>query len=332
MSQPCALTAASTPPSGCEPKLAVTPAAAVSYEVRAAAWLSVGMMLAVTKVSRRDAPLLDALIAAAVVDANVAPIIRDPALQAAYAPLRNAPPDEHRRPVSINALAASLGLPFETVRRHVKQLTAHGVLAVAPTGVLVPGAVLAAPPAVAAAKARYDLAFRFYDDLRAMQAVAPLPFTPLDVDHPDAPVRAVNHILSDYYFRTLDALHRLVLDPLTAMVLLGVAHASTAHVPPWLAAAALRLDWIADAERRPVSVYQLSRSLDLPYETTRRHVGWLLERGFCRREQRGVLPAMHSAQGEGLAVIARDNHANVRRMFRQIAALPMAEPDRSAGG
>jgi DNA-binding IclR family transcriptional regulator len=85
-----------------------------------------------------------------------------------------------------------------------------------------------------------------------------------------------------------------------------------------------------------VRVAQISRRLSLPYETTRRHVGWLVEQGFCRREGGGVLLAADYVRAPTLSLIVTDNLADVRRMFRQIAALPkgleQADDERLAGG
>lgn len=49
----------------------------------------------------------------------------------------------------------------------------------------------------------------------------------------------------------------------------------------------------SDIERQPVSVLAVARELDLPYETTRRHVGKLQSSGFCRREPDGgvIIPS-----------------------------------------
>ncbi len=52
-------------------------------------------------------------------------------------------PDEHRRPVRIAALSSRLGIPQETVRRHLVQLVARGLCAKTPEGYLVPAEVLA---------------------------------------------------------------------------------------------------------------------------------------------------------------------------------------------
>jgi hypothetical protein len=44
-----------------------------------------------------------------------------------------------------------------------------------------------------------------------------------------------------------------------------------------------------DAVRQPVSVLAISKDLELPYETTRRHVGKLVSQGLCRRVADGGL-------------------------------------------
>lgn len=300
---------------------AQAPDALIPVEARVAGRLTVAFLLDIGDLGRMNAPMLDALLFAAVIEANVNRLNRDAALQAAHARLDSAPPDALRRPVSINALATSLRIPFETVRRHINQLLRQGLLASASNGVYVPTEVVTAPPFVAAMRGRYERVFRFYEDLRTADLVEPLPCAPLPVDHPDAPVRAVGRILSDYFFRTLDILHRQAPDVLTAMVLLDVIRTGSEHVSPAQEAVAIRAGWIPEAERTPVRVAQVARRLSIPYETTRRHVGWLVDRGFCRREGGGVLLSPDYLQAPTLFSIATDNLINARRMYRQIAAL-----------
>jgi predicted DNA-binding transcriptional regulator len=300
---------------------APAPAAMIAAEARIAGRLTVGFLLDIGDMGRMDAPMLDALLFAAVIDANVNRFNRDPALQVAHARLDSAPPNELRRPVSINALAASLRIPFETVRRHINQLIGRGLLVSASNGVYVPTEVVAAPQFVAAMRDRYRRVFSFYDDLRALDLVEPLPCEALPADHPDAPIRAVGRILSDYFFRTLDTLHRQVPDVLTAIVLLNVIRTSSEHIPAAQEAQAIRAGWIPPAERTPVRVAQVSRRLSIPYETTRRHAGWLVDHGFLRREAGGVLLSADYVHAPTLFSITADNLVNARRMFRQIAAL-----------
>jgi DNA-binding IclR family transcriptional regulator len=80
----------------------------------------------------------------------------------------------------------------------------------------------------------------------------------------------------------------------------------------------------------PVRVAHIARRLSIPYETTRRHVGWLVEQGYCRREGGGVLLAADYLRTPTLFSIATGALADARRMFRQIAALPSG-PEQATG-
>lgn len=55
----------------------------------------------------------------------------------------NVPPDSERRPISVLALSKSLGMPFETTRRHVNALIAAGYCVRVSGGLIVPAAVIA---------------------------------------------------------------------------------------------------------------------------------------------------------------------------------------------
>jgi len=300
------------------------------YEVRIAGWLSAPFFADICLLGRFDMSVLDALLISGVLEANLAPMNRDPELQVAHATLDTPPPDELRRPVSINALAGSLRLPFETVRRHVNKLVRDGKLAATSQGVYVPAAMVVSPGFVGVMRARYERVARFYDELCAAGAIEPIASPLPPVDDPKAPTRAVGRILSDYVFRTLDPLIERLADPLTAIVMLEIVRSSTEHLSTAQASAFMRDGWIPDAERIPVRVALLSRKLGIPYETTRRHVGWLVDQKICRRVGGGLLLAEAYRQRDGLLGASRDNLANVRRMFRLIAAVQQAEAEAEA--
>ena len=75
---------------------------------------------------------------------------------------------------------------------------------------------------------------------------------------------------------------------------------------------------------------QVARRLQAPYETTRRHVGWLVEAGLCRREARGVVAELGRIGGARGATLASENLASLRRMFRQLAVLDEAALEEAA--
>jgi hypothetical protein len=95
-----------------------------------------------------DDDLLDGIILSALVQANVGHLVSSEAPG-------DAPLDEQRRPISIMALAANLGFPYETMRRRVGKLIAAGMCARVPGGVIVPGSMLNEPVNQAALRANY---------------------------------------------------------------------------------------------------------------------------------------------------------------------------------
>jgi hypothetical protein len=85
------------------------------------------MYSAVLRGSEHDP--LDTLILCTVAVANVAYLNTDNELSHEYAGLDAPEPDEIKRPLSRNAVALSLGLPYETVRRRIDKLLAIKALA-----------------------------------------------------------------------------------------------------------------------------------------------------------------------------------------------------------
>jgi hypothetical protein len=124
------------------------------------------------------------IIAQTIVTANTAHLDTRGGEGRRYAAIDETPPDEVRRPISIARLAESLGLPFETTRRHVQRLIDTGVCIRVEGGVIVPRAVLEQPEAARAALANVAYVRKFLRDVQAagLEArprpeprVAPLP-------------------------------------------------------------------------------------------------------------------------------------------------------------
>ena len=82
-----------------------------------------------------------------------------------YAGIEETPPDEVRRPVSIARVADSLGLPFETVRRHVQRLIGAGVCIRTEGGLIVPRTVQERPAAVRGVITNVGYVRKFVRDL-----------------------------------------------------------------------------------------------------------------------------------------------------------------------
>jgi hypothetical protein len=89
-----------------------------------------------------EGELLTGLVNLALVQANVGHL--DPT-GSGYDSLEDVPPDRVRRPVSVLALSASLGLPYETTRRHVAKMVETGQCQRVKGGVVVPTAAVDDP-------------------------------------------------------------------------------------------------------------------------------------------------------------------------------------------
>jgi hypothetical protein len=89
-----------------------------------------------------EGELLTGLVNLALVQANVGHL--DPA-GSAFDSLDSIPPDEVRRPVSVLSISASLGLPYETTRRHVAKMVETGQCLRVKGGVVSPTAAVADP-------------------------------------------------------------------------------------------------------------------------------------------------------------------------------------------
>ncbi len=86
----------------------------------------VSIYSAILRGSRHDP--IDALILSVVAVANVAHLNADKTQSRAYADIDSPEPMAIKRPISRNAVALSLGLPYETVRRRVQKLLDQGSL------------------------------------------------------------------------------------------------------------------------------------------------------------------------------------------------------------
>lgn len=109
-------------------------------------------------------------------------------------------------------------------------------------------------------------------------------------------------------------------DVLDGIILTSILHWNiTAHQEGLAKGQQLTRPPIPDELRRPVSVYMLSKRLSLPYETTRRHVTRLVERGFCSRAGRaGVFVTRETIGG---LVVGEDVQAIVGDLARLVSQL-----------
>ena len=267
---------------------------------RALARLSFAFLLDEVRQGVAGLKPLDALLVLAVNQANIAPLTRDPSARARYGQLEAPAPDEERRPVSINAIAASLGVPFETVRRRMKGLEASGVCVIRPDGVIVPSSFLASPGYLQSVVAGHERMRRFYFELAGAglaEGLPPSAYPPEEV----VPVRAAARLLSDYILRVTEGLLREAANVISMMILIALLDAVLADPP------------------RSTSATGLSRTLYLPLETVRRHLAQLAEEGLCERGPGGPVLTQQMLARPGVKLLFAENAANVQRLLAGLA-------------
>jgi hypothetical protein len=142
-------------------------------EIRLVARLSIDFLLDMVRVSRNGETLADTLILMAILQANLAPLLQDRALSREYH--EKTPPDTLRRPTSASAVAASLRMPYETVRRRIAGLAARGLCRQTERGVYVPHSINLTPHAAVVVKGIHDCTRAFYGRLQQARPCRPCP-------------------------------------------------------------------------------------------------------------------------------------------------------------
>jgi DNA-binding Lrp family transcriptional regulator len=281
-------------------------------DLEAALRMAGGYALERLSAARFGSDLLDALILTGVEQANLEPLYRDPDLRMDFATNGASVPDEMRRPISVNALAQSMGLPFETVRRRIVGLVARGLLAANKQGVFVPAAT--------AAEDRHGVAqLNAYEDLRGLfdrlgAAGWPSPgAAPSCAWTGEAPTQLAARISTDFTLRLIRSLTAIVGDPTAVAVWLAILSGDGSAGGP-----------------RPVRISQIARRLDLPSETARRRVQTLAARGLCEMTEAGAIITAKQFKTPAFVQLAQRNLNDLRRMFLQLADAGVIDAWRTA--
>ncbi len=289
-------------------------------QLRAAARLANGFALEVVKMGGYGRDVIDGLLKMAILQANTAQITRSAELQRQYATFDAVVPDDLRRPVSINAVATSLRIPFETARRRIRAMADAGQCVMTPKGVYLPQAMVHSRLAEAATRIHYQRVRRLYERLRGVGLLGDLHHGPAwDGEAP--PVRLVLRLASDYVLRLCEPLAATVGDPVTGLVLMDIQHANTEHFPdaeggtddPNVSG------FPPDTLRRPVRLVTLSERLGIPQETVRRHVNRLLAEQRCERMEEGYMVTAAILARGAMNRFMLDNQMHLNRMFGSLA-------------
>lgn len=273
-------------------------------------------------IARGGSDVLDTLLASAIIQANVADIGRHADVQVAFAEAEAPPPDEMRRPVSMNALAASLNLPFETVRRRVRAMVDQGFCRAVNGGVIVPAAVLAEPGRAQAAALGYERLRALYYQLSDLGLLDRLPPPTVDLAPGVVPFRAVSRLVGAFVLRFVESVSRAG-GPVDALILLEIFRSNTEAFTAdqrggegWEAG-----DMVDDARRRPVSVNEVARRIGMPAETVRRHVRRMAGRGWVVRVQDGFIVPARALSLPAVFPALATTGGNLQRLFGSLSQL-----------
>lgn len=277
---------------------------------------SLAFILDVRSMSRRDRDLIDSLLFATIVSSNVAPLIQDPGLQLTYAGLDSPLPDDARRPVSINAVAQSMRVPFETARRRIRAMARDGLIELTERGAIIPRSILARPDFIEGVILRHARVGRFYRELRALGALSPVIGAPPAVN--EAPVLVTNRQAWAYILRMADEVITLTGDPMGGLILMEMLQLNIENMDPDELAAWAEAPHVLG---RPARTAAFAAALGLSPETTRRYVMSLAEAGFCVRSKAGARAILPPDKRPALERMVLDNLANVQRMFARLGQL-----------
>lgn len=305
------------------PNLLPPPGARHGGEVRLLSRLSVAFLLDLIAAVRGDRDVLDALLLTTIIQANVAEISRRADLQLIYADADSLPPDDLRRPLSLNALGSSLGQPYETVRRRVRGLAAKGLVEIGPAGATVPGRVLSTPEYLQRGLVAYEHVRSFYYQLAGLGLLSDLPPRTAELAREVLPLRALGRLTSEYVLRVVDAVLAMSGDVVDGLVILETFRSNVEHLPleSWGGPGLEAEEMVTDDIRRPVSVELLARRIGLPGETVRRRVRKLEAAGFLVRLPGGVIAPAQALGGPELRQAMIQNLGNLQRLFGGLSQL-----------
>lgn len=252
---------------------------------------------------------VDTIILQAVTSANLAHLtLRDAGLEAS---------NSQRRPTSVLAVSSSMGLDHTTVRRRVYALVERGILQASGNGYIAPfdRLIYGEPNALV----EHDcLALHALLDLMRAQGFRSLPKT-----NRSASSSRVGRATIDFATRSLEGFveqHGSITSGSiwAAIISANVRdHLNTGQLPEGYAQS---FQPLPDHERRAVSLRKLATEVNLPFETVRRHVLAMAERGSVLIGERGVIVPVSALTTPQQIARSRINIGYLRRLFDSVAS------------
>lgn len=261
--------------------------------------------------------LTDGLLLLSIGQANVEHLDREDDPAARHADIADPPPLEALRPISVNAVAGTLRIPFETVRRRVNRLVATRACLSTPRGVLLPAQTWSSEQHRFRVFAVHQHLRNLYFGLQDLRILRP---TRTRSAPERLPLLAVDRLAASYTLRQLNALATHFGDVDLGLLVLQVIRLTTDHLDDTYTEFTQRDDLVTDTLRRPVAVSTLASRLGASGETIRRHAHELTKRGWLARDAKGAVYLTREMLREPRWAAARqENVANLNRLFTGLA-------------
>jgi biotin operon repressor len=274
--------------------------------------------------------LASTLVFAAVTQANVSHVDDDDVLAARWGTVAAPPPDDIRRPVSGYAVALTLGLPRETIRRKINALTDAGMLRAVEAGFISPAETLTREEMQLVVSRDIAEARGFFMAMTRVGVVAP-ESEALAASRPLLP-RMVSRASNTYCLAVLEELRRLFSGEVMAgLIFCAIANANSRRAPGEVEPTG---DWGAPAMDRipqPITALAVAESVGLPRETARRHIKKLEQLGFCEGGRRGLLIPESVLTRPAVQASFDRAGAGARRFLEHLARAGVMSPDTGSG-
>ncbi|MDP1738978.1 MAG: helix-turn-helix domain-containing protein [Caulobacter sp.] len=228
------------------------------------------------------------------------------------------------RAISVRAIATSLGIPYESCRRKVRELEAAGrCRRVGPTRVAIVTEAIAGPAYNAQCAERWNNLRGYLVELTAIG----FDFGPFSQVSPQIAVRAPTRVqgiaalIDNFILRLIEA--RVSTDDsitdsaiITAMMSMNAQPMRHDHDLAWKYAGSETPP--PDSARAPVTIAMLARRLRMSEDSIGRRVNLYVKRGWVRRVRGGYLFSMEQQQ---TPEVHQSRHMTVQRFLQLVQAL-----------
>jgi hypothetical protein len=279
---------------------------------------------------------LDRIIVAAVAQANTGATVEDATPQRRHDTPAAPPPDDTRQPVTMTAVAAMTGIPFETVRRRLQGLIAKDLCEVTPEGVRLPSRVAGRPENDRALEQLYELTRALHRRLTESGSLPELAARAVPAHRGPPAVRIVARLSYNHFLRMMAALVHALGDLTSALILLATLRENSEHTAN-LPAAIVSDGLMPDELKVPVTTSIVAEVLGLGESSVARRIGVMVADGLCLKRKGGVIVARTLVQKPEIVALLAFNYSSLLRLFEPLQQLGIlarwdAEASDPAGG